>query len=110
MAQDFINKTVDAALAEKIRSATSTAEIRELCVASGEQVGILVRDRSGEVSVRKEFVVPQSAPKPEPQADELMKRAVRLPDNSIQLITAYSTSGLDTLQRALRAEEVKFHK
>lgn len=101
MATDYTNNDIPQSVRDQIEHATSVEQITEICRQRGIATGALVRSEEGFVTARE---VPQS---PTPQAtrgddgDTLLKRAVRLPDNSIQLITAYSESGLDTLQRGL---------
>jgi hypothetical protein len=106
MSEDFTNKAVSAALAEKLRAARTPEEIRDLCVQDGERRGVFVRDASGSTSVRENPVAPQPAPQAASQSDQLLRRAVTLPSGTTRLLEAYSESGLDILERALRKNQI----
>jgi hypothetical protein len=106
MANNFINDTVDAALAEKLRAARSPDEIRDLCIQDGERRGVFVRDASGSTSVRDNVVVPQPAPQVQHDDGTLFRRAVTLPDGRTRLLEAFSISGLDTLEAAFRKNQI----
>lgn len=54
MANDFTRANPN--LEQAIRAATNVEQIRELCVAAGEQSHILTRTRSGELIVNDGFV------------------------------------------------------
>jgi hypothetical protein len=106
MAENFINTVVAVALRDQIMQARSAQEIRDAAIEDGIARGVFTRDASGSASVRENPVASQPMLQVQHDDGELLKRAVRLPDGSIQLLTAWSDSGLDTLQRALRAEKV----
>jgi hypothetical protein len=59
--------TTDKSFEERIAAATSTAEIQEICIQSGERQGVLVRQRDGSVTIR-ETSVPSSEPESKPAA------------------------------------------
>jgi hypothetical protein len=104
MSESFIKS--NPSLEKAISAASSPEQIRELCLQSGERQGVLTRRRDGSITLSDQFAVqpaPVAAAQPEEDGPYLLKRAVRLPDGSIQLLTAYSCSGLDQLQAALRA-------
>jgi len=88
-------------LEQRLAEAATSEEIRDLCVQAGELSGTLVRERDGSVTVRDTVTQHPPEPQPEPQADTLLRRAVRI-GNTVTLLEAYSPTGLDILERRLR--------
>jgi len=95
--------TTERSFEERIAAATTIAEIQEICMQAGERRGVLVRERDGSIVVKGlTQPITQPAQAAEPQSAEyLLRRAVKVGD-TVTLIEAYSDSGLDILERALR--------
>jgi hypothetical protein len=91
-------------LEEKLRGATSGAEISEIMRAE-RSGGTMTLTRNLDGTVSYSNALPTSPTEPQgtmPQTDDGMFRAVwQLPDGRMQLVEAYSASGLGVLERSL---------
>jgi len=106
MAQDACGKS-NPTLDKLIAECRTAQEISEVCKAQGEQMGLLVRERDGSVSVREQWAAPAASPAPQSGSDDtLLRRAVTLDDGTVRLIEAWSVRGLDVLEKALRTGQV----
>jgi hypothetical protein len=86
---------VTSEMAKAIEEANSITEISELCKRAQEQQGLLAANKN------RDLVPTTIAAAPAPPAElPLIRQRVRCPDGSVQVIEAYSETGLDILRAA----------
>jgi len=100
---DFTSK--NAALEAKLAACNSSAELAEVLRAHQEANGLpQLYDRYA-VPAGNVQAVP-SAEAPKAVDDRLLRRAVTLDNGAVRLIEAYSATGLDQLENALRTGRI----
>jgi len=111
MSEDFTSKIRNPELENAISQARTSGELRELMLQELARQGQIVRTRD-EFDIRQgpragaSETQPAAQPVAEPQSDTLLRRAVRLDNGTVRLVEAFSVSGLDILERALKNGQV----
>ena len=101
MSDNFIQP--NRALEEQIAACRNSNEIRDVLLHYQELNSLPTKyDRAALPS--REWAAPESAESQKVIGPPLVRRDVTLDDGSIKTVTAYSTSGLDILEQALRGK------
>jgi hypothetical protein len=93
------------ALEEQIAACRNSNEIRDVLLHYQELNALPTKyDRVALPS--REWAAPESAEAPKVNAEAMFRRDVTMADGSVKTVTAYSTSGLDFLERTLLGKRI----
>ena len=91
---------------QKVMECTSAEDLRELSKQFFVETGAITREHRGVgaevvVAAQRTYVPPTSKSVLDDYKDQLIRKAVTLPDGTIRMIEAYSQTGLDILEKSL---------
>lgn len=89
---------------QRIRACTSTSELHELMKQQAELHGTMTRKRDGSIEYgygSQPVTTEQAAPQPKPADDGMFRSVWQKPDGTLQVLEAYSLTGLDTIERSM---------